>query len=49
MNEAEQFVLFTRQHGWPLLLHTGAILKQSRNKVAVLAVFRKPIAELLCD
>jgi hypothetical protein len=48
MNEAEQFVLFARQHGWPLLLLRGAILKQSENKVAVLAVFRKPAAQLTC-
>jgi hypothetical protein len=47
MNEAEQFVLFARQHGWPLLLPCGAILKQSENKVTVLAVFCKPAAQLI--
>jgi hypothetical protein len=47
MNEAEQFVLFARQHGWPLLPPMGAILKQIENKVAVLAVFRKPAAKPL--
>ena len=49
MNEAEQFVLFTRQHGW-ILDCSHRVLerfrKQSRNKLAVPAVFRKSMAKL---